>query len=69
MGRWAKTLTAEFVPMRHVCYIREPQSLLRCTRRPDHNDDHKNFYAGVTNSSGIRPGVSWPRRKGESQAD
>ncbi|MET9494591.1 hypothetical protein [Streptomyces sp. NPDC006552] len=60
---------AEFLAIPHVCFIRKPDSALRCTRRPMHDDDHLNFYASVTNSSGIRPGMSRPHREGETQAD
>jgi hypothetical protein len=52
-----------------VCHMRHPQSELRCTLSVGHDGDHVNYYAGITNSSGIRPGVSWLRRPGESQAD
>ena len=52
-----------------LCHIRKPGSELRCTLTPGHDGNHLNFYAGTTNSSGIRPGLSWPRRDGETQAD
>jgi hypothetical protein len=49
--------------------MRHPQSELRCTLSAGHTGDHVNYYAGITNSSGVRPGVSWPQRPGETQAD
>lgn len=52
-----------------VCHIRHTDSELRCTLPAGHQGEHLNYYAGVTNSSGIRPGVRWPRRDGETQND
>jgi hypothetical protein len=57
------------VPLPDVCHIRHPRSELRCTLPVGHGGNHVNYYAGITNSSGIRPGVSWRRKTGETQAD
>lgn len=59
----------DFVQIPSLCFIRKPGDTLRCTRSPQHAGDHAHFYAGVTNSRGIRPNITWPRREGESQAD
>ncbi|WP_420034718.1 hypothetical protein ACN2WE_21565 [Streptomyces sp. cg28] len=62
-------MNAEPVRMPHVCFDQKPGGNLHCTRAPGHDGDHLNFYAGVTNSVGVRPGTMWPRRRDEQQPD
>jgi hypothetical protein len=57
------------VEITHVCFIRKPDDVIRCTRPPGHEGDHHDYLAGVTDSKGRRPGVWWPRRGGETQFD
>lgn len=50
------------------CWDVKPGDVLRCTLPPLHRGDHKNVYAGETGRRGVRPGETWPRRSGETQA-
>jgi hypothetical protein len=59
----------EQVEITHVCFIRKPDDVIRCTEKPDHEGDHFDYLSGVTDSKGRRAGVRWPRRPGETQFD
>lgn len=51
-----------------VCFIRQPEGVLRCTLQAGHYGEHRHFYSGELRN-GVRTGTSWPRRPGETQAD
>lgn len=58
----------EHVDIPGICFIRQPESTLRCTLSAGHGGEHKHFYSGPL-THGFRAGTSWPRRSGETQAD
>ncbi|WP_329059381.1 hypothetical protein OG511_42335 [Streptomyces sp. NBC_01453] len=67
MSARRKTLQ-EHVEIPGICFIRQPESVLRCTLFAGHYSDHQYFYSGELRN-GFRVGTTWPRREGETQAD
>ncbi|MGW6357969.1 hypothetical protein ACWFR5_23075 [Streptomyces sp. NPDC055092] len=51
-----------------TCFIRQPESTLRCTLSAAHYGDHQHSYSGPLRN-GFRVGTTWPRRSGETQAN
>ncbi|MFB8000142.1 hypothetical protein ACFC4G_46165 [Streptomyces sp. NPDC056002] len=60
--------TLQHVQIPGTCFIRQPESTLRCTLSAGHGGEHRHFYSGPLRG-GFRVGTSWPRRARESQAD
>ncbi|MFF1399348.1 hypothetical protein ACFVZD_36815 [Streptomyces sp. NPDC058287] len=65
-ARW-ETLQGH-VEIPGICFIRQPESTLRCTLSAGHYGEHRHFYSGELRD-GVRVGTSWPRRGSEKQAD
>ncbi|MFF1594297.1 hypothetical protein ACFVY0_40370 [Streptomyces sp. NPDC058286] len=63
-----RTATAEHIEIPGICFIRQPESTLRCTLSADHHGEHQHCYSGPL-THGFRAGTTWPRRAGETQAD
>ncbi|MCX4649511.1 hypothetical protein ACWGDS_43885 [Streptomyces sp. NPDC055059] len=63
-----RTTAERHVEIPGICFIRQPESTLRCTMSAGHYGEHRNFYSGPL-THGFRAGTSWPSRPGETQAD
>ncbi|RVU20812.1 hypothetical protein EOT10_25995 [Streptomyces antnestii] len=60
--------SARHVEIPGICFIRQPEGVLRCTLPADHCGEHRHYYSGELHN-GARAGTSWPRRPRETQAD